>query len=146
MCLGAVLSRRVPGLSGDRGGSMGIEQQVYIKSDRRGRGLILVFCLAPVIVPLLTIGGKFALEEPLVSEWAQVTRIFTSSAQASAPMPIPANLGSLPRREDFQSSIIFAAPSHAAQDFRWLNGQTSVEQTASASELAPTALALRRDN
>ncbi len=125
---------------------MGIAKQVNLKSNKRGRGLVLVFCLAPILVPLLTIGGKFALQDPRVAEWTEMARVFTSSAQAFAPAPIPANLGSLPPRDDFQTSIIFAAPSHAAQDFRWVSGQTIVEQSAPAPDVAQTDLALRRDN
>lgn len=123
---------------------MGIEQQVYLKSDRRGRGLILVFCLAPMIVPLLTIGGKLALDDPRVVDWA---RVLTSSAQASAPKLLPVHLGRLPTRDEFQSSLIFAAPSEAVQDFQWISGQTIVEQTipAPVPDVAQADLDLRRD-
>ncbi len=122
---------------------MGIQQQVYLKSDRRGRGLILVFCLAPMIVPLLAIGGKFALEDPHVLDW---TRMLTSSAQASVPNPMPLQLGRLPTRDEFQSSLIFAAPSESAQEFQWIAGQTIVEQSTLAPDGAPSELALRRED
>ena len=122
---------------------MGIEQQVYLKSDTRGRRLILVFCLAPVVVPFLAIGGKFALEDPHILDWA---RVLTSSAQASAPIPLPVHLGRLPTRDEFRSAVIFAAPSEAAQDFQWMAGQTIVEQSSPASDLAQADVALRRDN
>jgi len=122
---------------------MGIEKQVYLKSDKRGRWLILVFCLAPVIVPLLTIGGKFALEDPHLSNWA---RMLSSSAQASAPNPVPLQLGRLPTRDEFQSSLIFAAPSDLAQEFQWIAGHTIVEQSSPAPEVAQAEMALRRDN
>jgi hypothetical protein len=134
---------------------MGIEQQVYLKSDRRGRGLVLIFCLAPMIVPLLTIGGKLALDDPHVMDWA---RVLTSSAQASAPPLLPTQLGRLPTRDEFQSSLIFADPSVAVQEFQWMTGQTIVEQAAPmpttlmpstlmpAPDVAQTAWDLRRDN
>ena len=122
---------------------MGVEKQVYLKSDRRGRGLILVFCLAPMIVPLLTIGGKFALEDPHVLDWA---RMLSSSAQASAPNPVPLQLGRLPTRDEFQSSLIFAAPSVSVQEFQWIAGHTIVEQSTPAPEVAQAEMALRRDN
>ncbi|MEN9709068.1 MAG: hypothetical protein RIQ68_1476 [Pseudomonadota bacterium] len=122
---------------------MGIEQQVYLKSDRRGRGLILVFCLAPMIVPLLTIAVKFALEDPHVLDWTQV---LNSSAQASAPVSAPFHAGRLPTRDEFRASVIFAAPSGAVQEFQWMTGQTIVEQATAAPEAAPADLALRRDN
>ena len=122
---------------------MGIEQQVYLKSDRRGRGLILVFCLAPMIVPLLTIAVKFALEDPHVLDW---TRVLNSSSQASAPVSAPVHVGRLPTRDEFRASVIFAAPSEAVQDFQWMTGQTIVEQATALPEAAPADLALRRDN
>ena len=122
---------------------MGIEKQVYLKSDKRGRGLILVFCLAPVIVPLLTIGGKFALENPHVLDWA---RMLSSSAQASAPNPVPFQLGRLPTRDEFQSSLIFAAPSVSVQEFQWIAGHTIVEQSSLGPEVAQAEMPLRRDN
>jgi len=122
---------------------MGIQKQVYLKSDKRVRGLILVFCLAPVFVPLFTIGGKFALEDPHVSDWA---RMLSSSAQASAPNPVPLQLGRLPTRDEFQSSLIFAAPSDLAQEFQWIAGHTIVEQSTPAPEVAQAEMALRRDN
>ena len=124
---------------------MGIEKQVYLKSDRQGRGLILVFCLAPLIVPLLTIGGKFALDDPQVLVWA---RMLSSSAQASAPNPIPLKLqlGRLPTRDEFHSSLIFAAPSESAQDFQWTTGSTRLEQSLPGSDGSQAELALRRDH
>lgn len=122
---------------------MGIENQFYIKSDKRMRGLILVFCLAPVFVPLFTIGGKFALEDPHVLDWA---RMLSSSAQASAPNPVPFQLGRLPTRDEFQSSLIFAAPSESVQEFQWIAGRTIIEQSTPAPEVAQAEMALRRDN
>jgi len=122
---------------------MGIENQFYIKSDKRMRGLILVFCLAPVFVPLFTIGGKFALEDPHVLDWA---RMLSSSAQASAPNPVPFQLGRLPTRDEFQSSLIFAAPSVSVQEFQWIAGRTIVEQSTPVPEVAQAEMALRRDN
>ena len=122
---------------------MGAEQQVFLKSDKRGRRLILFFCLAPMIVPPLAIGSKFALDHPQVLDWA---RFLTSSAQASAPMPLLVNLGRLPTRDEFRASIIFAPPSAAAQDFQWMSGQTIVEQATPAPDSVNVDLALRRDN
>ena len=108
---------------------MGIRQQVYFKSDRRSRVLILIFCLAPVIVPILAIAAKFLLEDPRLFDVAHWQRVLSSSAQASAPKPPSEQMGRLLKRDDAQSSI-FAAPSAAAPDFQWAGGLSVVMQSA----------------
>jgi hypothetical protein len=103
---------------------MGIEQQVYLKSDRRGRLLILTFCIAPLVVPLVTIGAKFALVDGAfdLPHWPAA---LSSSAQASAPPLAPVTLGALPSRDAFHSTV-FAGPSEGLPPFEVLAGETRV--------------------
>lgn len=113
---------------------MGIEQQVYLKSDRAGRLLVLVFCLAPVVVPVLAIGTKYALDDGFVPVLSWPAAL-SSSAQASVPDTSPVTLGILPSRDAFHSPV-FAAPSAWVQGFDTTDGETRVERAgrlASAS-------------
>ncbi len=126
---------------------MGIHQQVILKSDRRSRGLILVFCLAPVVVPVLTMIGKWAMDEHQRNGWPDWPQALSSSAQAfspaAPPKAMPASLGSLPSREDFPS-VIFAAPSGGAPNLQWSSGESWVAKTPDASPEASPDLNLRR--
>lgn len=87
---------------------MQADQRVYLKSDRAGRALVLAFCLAPVLVPAVTIGAVSALREWPLVDWA-LPAALTSSAQAAAPLPIEPlarpMLGILPEPHSFHSSL-----------------------------------------
>ena len=104
---------------------MGIEQQVYMKSDRWGRFLILTFCVSPLVVPLVAIGLKFSLADTALvwPSWPSWPAVLSSSAQASAPRPDLTSLGDLPSREAFHS-VVFAGPSEWSQRFEASAGET----------------------
>ena len=135
-----------PGWGGSRGAMMQADQRVYLKSDKAGRSLALAFCLAPVLVPALTIGTVFALREWPSVDFA-LPAALTSSAQAAAPLimePVTsATLGALPARHVFSTSV-FDDPVQPPPRFE-PSGQSFVAQSPAPveGELETEAFQLR---
>ena len=111
---------------------MQADQRVYWKSDKAGRALALTFCLAPVVIPALTIASVILAREWPEAELALPTAL-TSSAHAAAPLTTLSqtiSLGGLPAREGFVTSF-FADPLQPAQRFEALDANRLVQSAKS---------------
>ena len=75
---------------------MSIEQRVNRKPDRPGRLLIITFCIAPVVVPLLAIGFKFGVQDRVPLLLGVPAAFFASAKAAVSPdLSVASATGSL---------------------------------------------------